>query len=67
MTLHPQAQSFVEEVRALDPPGWETMSPEQARRGFNNFAPLLGDAFPMDSVRDASSSPVPMRIYKYSE
>lgn len=64
MTLHPQAQAFLKDIAERNPPGWETMSPNEAREIFETFAEFTGPAVPIAQVRDASASGIPVRIYR---
>lgn len=67
MTLHPQAQAFVANLVQQAPPGWEEMSPAEARQRFNGFAPLFGDAPQLARVEDhRTDGGIPVRLYSPS-
>jgi acetyl esterase len=40
--MDPQVQAFLDVVAATKPPGWDSMTPAEARERFSTFAPLLG-------------------------
>lgn len=63
MTLHPQAQSFIDMISANPRPGWEEMEPVEARSVFEQFEPFLGEATAIASIVDEEVNGVPIRIY----
>lgn len=64
MTLHPQAQQFVDNLRKNPRPGWEEMGVEEARETFQLFEPFYGAAPEVARVQDLhTASNVPLRFY----
>lgn len=63
MTLHPQAQAFVESLAENKPRGWEDMSLKEARDAFNGFAPFLGESRSVKRVENLELDGVPARLY----
>ncbi|MCC9657755.1 alpha/beta hydrolase [Rhodopirellula halodulae] len=73
MPLHPQAQAHVEMLRELNPPRWEDLGVQKARRGFSALKESFGPGPEMHSVEDKRlcgldpdgvSLEVPVRIYR---
>ncbi|MEM9587499.1 MAG: alpha/beta hydrolase [Planctomycetota bacterium] len=68
MTLHPQAQAFVDQLAQDNPPSWEEMGVEAAREAFTSFAPIFGEGPEDVQVSDhVLADHVPTRLYRPSE
>ena len=52
MPLHPQAQSFLDDLAEQNPPGWEELGVSEARTVFETFEPILGDAPDLMRIED---------------
>ncbi|WDQ18879.1 alpha/beta hydrolase [Rhodopirellula sp. P2] len=73
MTLHPQAQTFVAWLREAQPPRWEELGVEKARRGFAALVDSFGEGPRMQTVEDrlveettvdGQRLSVPVRLYR---
>jgi acetyl esterase len=66
--LDPQVQTFLDELKALDPPPFETLTPEEARRICIAEIETLGTPQVVAEVRDFSvpgpGGEIPVRLYK---
>jgi len=68
MTLHPQAQSFVDQIAQQDRPGWHEMLPGEARVLFDEMKGIFGRGPKVHSVEDRKTDGgVPVRIYRPSD
>ncbi len=63
MELDPEVRRYLAEVAERNPPGWETMPAEKARRMFAALDERFGDREPVSHVRDVDLRGVPVRIY----
>ncbi len=65
MPLHPQAQEFVDQLKAQEAPSWNEMSPAEGREVFSGFTALFGHKVDVGSVTDLpAAGDVPVRIYR---
>lgn len=73
MTLHPQAQTFLAWLREAQPPRWEQLGVEKARRGFSALVDSFGDGPEMQAIEDrlveettgeGQRLSVPVRVYR---
>jgi acetyl esterase len=64
MPLHPEAQSFIDNLAEQNPPGWEDLGVDEAREVFETFEPMLGDAPDLSRIEDHTlPSGVRIRLY----
>ena len=65
MTLHPQAQSFVDQIAEQNRPGWHTMSAGEARALFDEMKGIFGRGPELHSVEDRKTDGgVAVRVYR---
>ncbi len=65
MALHPQAQTFVDQIAQQDRPGWHEMSPSEARVLFDEMKGIFGRGPELHSVEDRKNDlGVPVRVYR---
>ena len=68
MTLHPDAQRFLDMVAEADAPPLTSMTPDEARAGSAFFVDLIGPGPEVAAVRDIEipgpSGAIPARVYK---
>ena len=67
MTLHPQSERFIASLLQNQRPGWETMSPVDARENFEHYVEFAGNAVPVNQVTDQLIAQVPVRVYRNQE
>ncbi|MEW4488714.1 alpha/beta hydrolase [Thalassoglobus sp. JC818] len=67
MPLHPQAEAFLAAVAAQNRPGWEEMTPEEARTVFDGLQEVFGEGADLPVVRDETvGSGIRVRCYSPS-
>lgn len=67
MPLHPQAQAFVDSLAQQNPPGWDELSPDEARQAFAGMGEFFGIGPELDAVDDMTLADVPVRVYRSDE
>ncbi|TWT53412.1 Carboxylesterase NlhH [Rubripirellula amarantea] len=63
MTLHPQAQDFLNKVALSGRPGWEEMTPKQAREIFETFTDYVGESPEIKHVAEIVLAGMRCRLY----
>ncbi|MEM9827598.1 MAG: alpha/beta hydrolase, partial [Planctomycetota bacterium] len=63
MTLHPQAQAFVDSIRENPPKSWSEMTPEEGRAIYLSFREFVGPSPDIAHVHDAKIGGVECRVY----
>ncbi len=64
MAMDPQVRQFLDQLAAENPPGWETMSPAEARDTFLKFGELFGPREDVADVADRTvANSVRVRVY----
>jgi acetyl esterase len=64
MTLHPQAQSFLQTLAENNAPGWHELPPAAGRLAFDELIEFFGTPVELPRVEDGQTSEgVPFRIY----
>ncbi|MEM6688048.1 MAG: alpha/beta hydrolase [Planctomycetota bacterium] len=61
--LHPQAKEFLDQVAQMDPPAWESLPVEEARKRFADLTPMYGLVQPVRRVEDLEVAGVSCRSY----
>ena len=66
-SLHPQARQFLDALAASNRPGWEEMSPAQARETFNGLKELFGTGPDLHAIENRTvAGRIPLRVYRPS-
>lgn len=68
MPLHPQVQSYLDDLAAQDLPGWDEYTPEEGREAFSQLTELAGDAPELQRIEDKNiADDLAIRVYSPSE
>ena len=67
MSLHPQAQAFIDDLAAQDAPGWDELGVEKSREVFETFNEFAGEAPMIARVEDHQTTEgIRFRIYSHA-
>ncbi|TWU54398.1 Carboxylesterase NlhH [Rubripirellula tenax] len=64
MSLHPQAQAFVDSIAERNPPAWQELTPDEARAAFAGLTELFGTGPDIKRVEDITlAGDIRARLY----